>query len=202
MRFRLLALVPSLVLGGLVLPVVAQSTSSRQRISDLSGEIIAPGPVHVDRPWGGPPNPSPVRVTEKFVNRMRITELSAGPPMPGPGVMVPRGRKPAPYVPQAAPPIEFAPPALPGVPLPPGPPPVIVVPGAKPPGPVEVCLKCDKWRCGQSFCDEKCNLWVMVYGHKDFHNPPELSGWLMPHASNVPFFYTRDGRLFRLQARR
>lgn len=247
MRFRLLALLPTLLLGALVLPVVAQGpsrpTPSRQRITDFTGEVIAPGTVKVDRQWAPPVAPYPVRVTERLINRMRITELTAAPAVPvppgavAPGVAppgaAPQGpfplgigsrfrRPPTPVIPPASPPVGYArrersevpapvtpapapaakgdPPAKPA----PAPAPAPIsndVPADKLAAPEEASLKITKYTCGQVRTDDKGRKWVQVYGQPTCDSPGDIPGWVMPHPSGVPYFYTSDGRLFRLQTK-
>ena len=51
--------------------------------------------------------------------------------------------------------------------------------------------------------DDDCGRrWVLVYGQADWSRPTDLPGWLLPADSEVPHFFSRSGRLWRLQAAR
>lgn len=74
-----------------------------------------------------------------------------------------------------------------------------VLPAFPPVPPQEMVLVVRKWSNGRFIDDSIGRRWVLVYGGPQWGNPEQVAGWLLPSNTDVPHFFSRSGRLWRLQ---
>ncbi|NBO92523.1 MAG: hypothetical protein EBV06_09485 [Planctomycetia bacterium] len=184
-----------LAFAGMLLPLAVGAGSPNQKgaTAPLRGRVEEfadsneakdepAGRVFEDRQWSGVIPSVPVLIKKTMIGRMSITNFT---PKPTPHGVLPA---PAPATPKAPAGKAGAPVAAPPK-----------LPLLKSEPPVEEVLCVCRWQSGRFLEDSHGRRWILVYGGADWSHPEHLAGWMLPSTAEAPHFFSRNGRLYRLQ---